>query len=162
MHYLKVTLALLVVLSVSRFIPHPPNFTTLLALSFYVPSVLGLRYIPVVLMSLFFTDLILGLHSLMVFTLSSILIIGLISKYFNRSILLRLTGALSGAVIFYIITNFGVWLNGSYGYNLSGLITCYIMAIPFFGNTVLSTFLYSVLIEIIYFIFILKRNKRII
>lgn len=113
-------------------------------------------------MSLFFTDLILGLHSLMVFTLSSILIIGLISKYFNRSVLLRLTGALSGAVIFYIITNFGVWLNGSYGYNLSGLITCYTMAIPFFGNTVLSTFLYSVLIEIIYFIYIFKRNKRII
>ena len=78
MHYFKVTLALLVVLSVSRFIPHPPNFTTLLALSFYVPAVLGLRYIPVVLMSLFFTDLILGLHSLMVFTLSSILIIELI------------------------------------------------------------------------------------
>ena len=150
MHYLKVTLALLVVLSVSRFIPHPPNFTNLLALSFYVPAVLGLRYIPVVLMSLIFTDLILGLHSLMVFTLSSILIIGLISKYFNRSILFRLTGALGGAVIFYILTNFGVWLNGSYGYSLNGLIACYTLALPFFGYTLISTLVFSVIIEAIY------------
>tara|TARA_B100001250_G_C19733478_1_gene759653 strand:+ start:1184 stop:1396 length:213 start_codon:yes stop_codon:yes gene_type:complete len=68
----------------------------------------------------------------MVFTLSSILIIGLISKYFNRSILFRLTGALSGAVIFYIITNFGVWLNGSYGYDLSGHFCPIIYRINFF------------------------------
>ena len=70
----------------------------------------------------------------MIFTLGSVIFIGLISRYFNQSILFRLVGALSGAVIFYILTNFGVWLNGSYGYSINGLITCYTLALPFFDT----------------------------
>ena len=35
MSYFKVSLAIFVVLAASRFIPHPPNFTSLIALSFY-------------------------------------------------------------------------------------------------------------------------------
>ncbi len=150
MNYLKVAFGVLIVLSASRFIPHPPNFTSLIALSFYIPAAFGLRYIPAVLLSLVFTDLVIGLHSLVVYTLSSVIFIGLISKYFNRSILFRLTGALGGAVIFYILTNFGVWLNGSYGYSLNGLIACYTLALPFFGYTLISTLVFSVIIEAIY------------
>ena len=131
MNYLKIAFGVLILLSASRFIPHPPNFTSLIALSFYIPAAFGLRYIPAVLLSLVFTDLVIGLHSLVVYTLSSVIFIGLISKYFNRSILFRLTCALGGAVIFYILTNFGVWLNGSYGYSLNGLIACYTLALPF-------------------------------
>lgn len=150
MNYLKIAFGVLIVLSASRFIPHPPNFTSLIALSFYIPAAFGLRYIPAVLLSLVFTDLVIGLHSLIVYTLSSVIFIGLISKYFNRSILFRLTGALGGAVIFYILTNFGVWLNGSYGYSLNGLIACYTLALPFFGYTIISTLVFSVIIEAIY------------
>ena len=63
MNYLKIAFGVLVVLSASRFIPHPPNFTSLLALSFYIPAVFGKKYIPVVVMALLFTDLFLGFHS---------------------------------------------------------------------------------------------------
>lgn len=150
MNYLKIAFGTLIVLSASRFIPHPPNFTSLIALSFYIPAAFGLRYIPAVLLSLVFTDLVIGLHSLVVYTLSSVIFIGLISKYFNRSILFRLTGALGGAVIFYILTNFGVWLNGSYGYSLNGLMACYTLALPFFGYTLISTLVFSVIIESIF------------
>ena len=150
MNYLKVAFGVLIMLSASRFIPHPPNFTSLIALSFYIPVAFGVRYIPVVVISLIFTDFIIGFHSLMIFTLGSIIFIGLISKYFNRSTLFRLTGALSGAVIFFILTNFGVWLNGSYGYSINGLITCYTLALPFFGYTLISTLVFSVTIETIY------------
>ena len=50
-------------LAASRFIPHPPNFTSLLALSFYVPVLFGLRYIPVLLISFAITDLVIGYNS---------------------------------------------------------------------------------------------------
>tara|TARA_B110000003_G_scaffold276523_1_gene323553 strand:+ start:1316 stop:1804 length:489 start_codon:yes stop_codon:yes gene_type:complete len=150
MNYLKLALGVLIVLSASRFIPHPPNFTSLLALSFYIPAVFGIRLIPVVVLSLLFTDLIIGLHSTMYFTLGSVVIIGLISKFFNHSILFRLSGALTGAIIFYLFTNFGVWLNGSYGYDLIGLIECYTLALPFFGYSLTSTLLFSVIIETVY------------
>ena len=46
MNYLKIAIGVLIALSASRFIPHPPNFTSLLALSFYVPALLGARFIP--------------------------------------------------------------------------------------------------------------------
>tara|TARA_B100001175_G_scaffold317264_1_gene333528 strand:- start:191 stop:673 length:483 start_codon:yes stop_codon:yes gene_type:complete len=150
MNYLKVAIGVLIALSASRFIPHPPNFTSLLALSFYIPAVFGIRYIPVVVFALLFTDLIIGFHSTMVFTSGSIVLIGLISKYFNKSIIFRISGALTGALLFFIITNFGVWISGSYGYNLNGLITCYFLALPFFGYSILSTLVFSVIIETVY------------
>ncbi len=147
---LKVTIGVLFAFSASRLIPHPPNFTSIIALSFYIPAAFGLKFIPVVIISLFFTDLIIGLHSTLIFTHGSIFLIGLISIYFNKSLLFRIFGTLTGAVIFYLVTNFGVWTNGSYGYNLVGLLNCYILALPFFVNTVLSTIVYASIIETIY------------
>ena len=131
--YLKVAIGTLFILSVSRLMPHPPNFTSLIALSFYIPAAFGLRFIPVIIISLLFTDLIISLHSTLLFTHGSVLLIGLISRYFNKSLLFRVFGTATGAVIFYLVTNFGVWSNGSYGYDINGLITCYTLALPFFG-----------------------------
>ena len=67
-----------------------------------------------------------------------------------NSIKKRLIGAIIGAILFFIITNFGVWTSGFYGYSFNGLIECYILAIPFFLNTLVSTILFSTLIELIY------------
>ena len=150
MNYLKITVGVLIALSASRFIPHPPNFTSLLALSFYIPAVFGIRYIPIVVFALLFTDIIIGFHSTMIFTSGSVILIGLISKYFNKSIMFRISGAFVSAVIFFVLSNFGVWLGGSYGYDLNGLLSCYILALPFFGYSVLSTLIFSVIIETVY------------
>ena len=150
MNYLKISVGIFLALSLTRFIPHPPNFTSLIALSFYVPAALGSRYIPSVLVAFFITDLIIGFHSTILFTWGSVLIIGLLSRYFNKSFLFRLTGALTGALIFFLITNFGVWVGGSYGYNFSGLSSSYFLALPFFGYTIISTLLFSILIETVY------------
>ena len=150
MSSLKISLGILLALSISRFIPHPPNFTSLIALSFYVPALLGLKFLPFVLLSFIFTDVIIGFHNTLLFTWGSILLIGLISKYFMNSIKKRLIGAIIGAILFFIITNFGVWTSGFYGYSFNGFIECYILAIPFFLNTLVSTILFSTLIELIY------------
>ena len=49
-----------------------------------------------------------------------------------------------GSFIFYLISNFGVWAVGDlYAKNLEGLINCYFLALPFFKNTVISTFIFS-------------------
>tara|TARA_Y100000294_G_C8543831_1_gene332287 strand:- start:895 stop:1380 length:486 start_codon:yes stop_codon:yes gene_type:complete len=155
----KIALSVFLVLIVSRVIPHPPNFTTLLALSFYVPAILGIRFIPVVVVSFLITDLYFGFHSVILFTWGSVIIIGYISKYFNRSLLYRIMGSLSGAVIFYLVTNFGVWATGSYGYDIAGLSQSYIMAIPFFTYSIISTFIFSTIIESLYFVYKLKLKK---
>jgi hypothetical protein len=154
-------------LAASRFIPHPPNFTSLLALSFYVPVFLGLRYLPVLLISLAITDIIIGYHSGTHWTWGSVLLIGLISPFFAKKIKLRISGAMLGACIFFVITNFGVWTSGMYGHSIDGLYLCFILAIPFFANTIASTLVFSFLIEIAYkyygnFIFIVNATKKLI
>ena len=149
MNYLKISIGIFLTLAASRFIPHPPNFTSLIALSFYVPVLLGVRFLPVLLISFFITDLIIGFHSVTLFTWGSVVVIGLMSKFFIKNIKTRITGALTGASLFFIITNFGVWSLGSYGYTLEGLITNYTLAIPFFGSTLVSTLVFSSLTEIV-------------
>jgi len=150
MNYLKIFFGIFLALSVSRFVPHPPNFTSLLALSFYVPALLGTRFIPALIISFILTDIVIGFHGTAFFTWGSVLAIGLISNYFKNSTLKRLSGALIGAFMFFIITNFGVWSIGSYSYTLQGLITCFTLAIPFFSYSLISTFVFSAIIETIY------------
>ena len=150
MSYLKVSTGIFIFLAASRFIPHPPNFTSLLALSFYVPALLGIRYLPALILCFILTDLVIGFHSVTFFTWGSVIFIGLLSKHFLKSISSRISGALIGACLFYLITNFGVWTMGSYGYSFSGLVLCFTLAIPFFGYTLISTIFFSSIIEIIF------------
>ena len=82
MSYFKISLGIFVALAASRFVPHPPNFTSLLALSFYVPALLGLRYLPALLISFIITDIFIGMHSSAFFTWGSVFLIGIISSYF--------------------------------------------------------------------------------
>tara|TARA_B100001093_G_C26744895_1_gene978381 strand:+ start:428 stop:910 length:483 start_codon:yes stop_codon:yes gene_type:complete len=159
MKYLISSISIFVILGLSRFIPHPPNFTSLIALSFYVPVFLGLRFLPALIISFAITDLIIGYHSGTHWTWGSVLLIGFLSVYFTNNYLSRMSGALLGALIFFIVTNFGVWTTGMYGYTISGLINCYTMAIPFFAYSAISTLMFSFLIEIGYKFYKLKFLK---
>ena len=71
MKYFKISIGIFAVLAASRFIPHPPNFTSLLALSFYVPALLGVRYLPALLICFVLTDVIIGFHDVSFFMVCS-------------------------------------------------------------------------------------------
>ena len=149
----NICLGIFIALAVTRFIPHP-NFTSLIALSFYVPALFGARYLPIVIISFALTDVFIGFHNT-IFTWGSVLIIGLLSNFF-RSIMNRLLGVLTGVMV-YLITNFGVWSGGMYGW-FDGLITSYIMGLPFLGYNLISTFIFSTLIET--FISFIKQKQK--
>ena len=134
-----------------RIIPHPPNFTPVITMSFYLPLFFGLWSLPFIILAFAITDYFIGFHSLLIWTWGSLVIIGVISK-FGTNIISRVFMTITGALVFFIISNFGVWLTSSfYSPNLQGLINCYIMGIPFFTNTLLSTILFVIAIE--FFIF---------
>ena len=156
---LIISVGIFLSLAASRFIPHPPNFTSLLALSFYVPVLFGLRYLPILLISCVITDLVIGYHFGTHWTWGSVFLIGLISQLFTKSLISRMSGALIGALIFFIVTNFGVWVSGMYGYTFSGLISCYLLAIPFFTNSIISTIIFSALFELSNFFYKIKKKK---
>ena len=146
---IKISIGIFFALALSRLIPHPPNFTSLIALSFYIPAIFGRKFIPSVMLCFLITDIFIGFHNTLFFTWGSVILIGLMSKFFLTNIVNRVSGALLGACLFYLITNFGVWSLGSYGYTLEGLVACYTLAIPFFAYSLISTFIFAGLIETI-------------
>ena len=156
MKQIFICLGIFISLAVSRFVPHPPNFTSLLALSFYIPVFLGLRYLPILLISFAITDIIIGYHSGTHWTWGSVFLIGLISPLFAKNIMSRISGAILGAVIFFIVTNFGVWTSGMYGYTIKGFYECFTLAIPFFTYSLISTLLFAIIIEKIFRVYKVK------
>lgn len=155
---LKLALVIVALLFVSRFIPHPPNFTNLIALSYYLPLIFGRKYISLIIFSLILTDLIIGIHSKIFFTWGSIVLIGLLAPVFKKTIFIRLGGCLFAVLIFYSISNFGAWISGLYTLDLNGFVECYILALPFLGNSIVSTIIYATLIETILFFY--KFNSK--
>lgn len=147
MNIFKISLGIFLALSISRFVPHPPNFTSLISLSFYIPLLFGLKFLPFLILTFIFTDFVIGFHQLSLFTWGSIILIGYISKFFNKSILNRISGSLFGAFVFFLVTNFGVWMSGQYSYSINGIIMCFTLAIPFFTYNLISTIIFSSIIE---------------
>lgn len=146
----KISFLTILLLALSRFIPHPPNFTSLLALSFYVPAIFGIKYLFVLLIGFIFTDMIIGLHDTVIFTWGSVIIIGIFSRFFFQTLGRRIIGLLIGALIFFIVTNFGVWSLGNYGISFEGFILCYTLALPFFAYSIISTLIFSMIFELFY------------
>ena len=121
-----------------RIIPHPPNFTPVIALSFYLPLFFGLWSIPFIILAFATTDYFIGFHNLLIWTWGSLAIIGMISKY-GKNFYSRFGMCMIGSLLFFVISNFGVWLfSDLYTMDMQGFITCYIMAIPFFQNSLIT------------------------
>ena len=140
-------LGLVVIGVFSRFIFHFENFTPVLAIALFAGAYLPKRQALIVPLSLFIiADAFIGFHSLIAFTWGSMALIAIIGMSLKgkKSWTKTAAGSLAGALTFFIITNFGVWaLFDTYPKSLTGLIECYTMAIPFFRNTLISTFLYT-------------------
>jgi len=150
----------IIFIAFSRFAPHPPNFTPILSIALFSGMVFKNKFIFCIpLGAMLLSDYYIGFHNSIIWVYVSLLLIYLLGKaFFNyfSTINIFLLSFLS-SVIFFILSNFGVWLIG-YPKTLSGFIACYIAAIPFFTNTLLSTILYSFIFYYGYK-YILKNNK---
>ena len=147
-------ISLILILVLARLIPHPQNFTPILAVSIFAGFYFKQFFLSafIVIVSMFLGDIYFGFHNTMLFTYVSLIVavsLGLFIKKFKFTEIL-FTG-LSSSVCFFIITNFGVWfISGMYENNLSGLLQSYVMAIPFFHNTLISTLLYLVGLKLLF------------
>lgn len=145
-----------------RLVPHPPNFTPVLAAGIFSGFYFRHFFIGlfVIILSMFLGDLYLGFHSTMFFTYISLAIavaIGLLIKHIG--VLNIIFSGLVSSLSFYLITNFGVWITSEmYERSFAGLINSYVLAIPFFQNTLISTLLYLFLFKIL-FEFIINKKK---
>ena len=132
---------------ISRLLPHPPNFTSTIAVAFYLPALFGAKFLIVALSAFIVSDLIIGLHKLVFFTWGSLFLIAYFAKYFQKFYFRILCVSLS-CIIFFLVSNFGVWaLSDFYAKNMEGLVLCYTMAIPFLQSSLIGSIIFSVIIE---------------
>ncbi len=140
---------LLVLIGVSlRFLPHPPNFTPILAIAlfggFYFSKKIAF-ILPLAAMAI--TDAFIGYYELklMATVYGSFLLCVALGFWLkkNKKWYTILGGSLSAAIIFFLLTNFAVWaFTPWYAKTFSGIIQCYLMALPFFKNTLLGSLFY--------------------
>ena len=131
-----------------RLLPHPYNFTPIGALALFGGAHFDDKRWAFIapLAAMLLSDLLLGFHGQMPVVYGAFAVIvwmGFALK--EQKTALRVTGSsLVAATFFFIVPNFAVWaFDGLYPMTLAGLATCYIAAIPFFQNWLVSTLLYS-------------------
>lgn len=150
---------LLVVLStLMRVVPHPWNLTPVGAVSLFSGACFDRKRwaFAVPLAAMFAGDTALelltghGYHSLMPViyaTFALIVVLGIFLRDFRRSPLIVGAGAVASATIFYIVSNFAMWtISTIYPHTFSGLIACYVTAIPYYGTMLAGDLVYSALL----------------
>lgn len=139
---------LVVVAVMARLIPHPPNFTPILASALFAGAKLQRRWlaIGVPLIAMVLSDLVLGFHGQVFAVYGAIVLVVCLGMRMSSQAGPVSVGlsSFAASVIFYLITNFAVWAqSGMYAHDLAGLLESYTLALPFFGNSVLGDLLYS-------------------
>lgn len=148
---LLVLLSLVVAAAAARLLPHPPNMTPITAIALFGGAYISDRRLAfaVPLAALFLSDAVLGFYNHMeVVYLSFALIVGIgLLIRSHRLPVPILAATLAAAVLFFVITNFGVWaFGGLYPKTMAGLAACYVAAIPFFGNMLIGDLFYAALL----------------
>lgn len=98
---------------------------------------------------MFLSDLVLGFHGTMVVVYPALALITLFGSTLGHNPgTSKVAGAaIAGSVVFFILSNLGVWLiEAMYPMTAAGLATCFTMALPFFWNSLLADVLFSVLL----------------
>lgn len=143
--------SLILIAAFARLIPHLPNFTPVMAIALLGGANFNSKkwafIVPFSAMLL--SDIVIGFHSTMFavyFGFAVAVFIGLLIRN-KQNLRTVATATLLSAVLFFIITNTGVWLSGSfYPQTLTGLTTCFINAIPFFKYSLLGDLFYTALL----------------
>lgn len=132
----------------ARFVPHLWDFTPVLALALLAGAYLPGRQrwvLPLGLMAV--TDVFLGFYpSILINWVALAACVGIGGLLRRKLSWTRIgAGSLAAAVVFFMISNFGVWLE-MYPKTFAGFADCYVMALPFFRNSLLSTIIYGYLL----------------
>lgn len=140
-----IIIGLIVLAILTRLIPHPPNFAPVTGIALFSAINFNNRFFKffVPLISLVIFDLIIGFSLINIFVYLSFIVIILVGNHFKK---IKLKSILISSIVFFIISNFGVWIIG-YPKTVNGIIMCYTAAIPFFINTILGDLFYSFLLK---------------
>ena len=147
-----------------RVLPHPYNFTPLIAVTLLSSFSLSNKFLAfmIPLVGFWISDLFMNNYIYagyfadftvfnfgMIWTYGAIVLVALMGSSFLNKISAGkvVLASLSGSTIFYLISNFGVWaLSPMYAKTLTGLAQCYSLALPFYGTSLMGDLVYSAIL----------------
>jgi hypothetical protein len=144
-----VALLLCVLAVASRVAPHPWNFTPMIAVALFAGARISRAWLAAVavLACLALGDLAVGAfpYGGMEWVYGPMLAVVLIGRVLTtrRTVLATLLAALAGGFVFFVISNFGVWLGDMYPHTPGGLAECYIAALPFYRNQIVGDLVFT-------------------
>jgi hypothetical protein len=154
---MKFILGALLLVSLSRLIPHIPNFTPIGAIALFAGTYISNKknsfLLPLGI--LLFSDLLLELVNGNGFYRDMGFVYGSFAVVVTIGHLLRgreqrqtiMVASLVSSMLFFFTTNFGTWLMYDlYPKTGAGLVSCYIAGIPFFKGTVMGDLFYSLIL----------------
>ncbi|MBN2820872.1 MAG: hypothetical protein JXP36_18005 [Bacteroidales bacterium] len=144
----------------SRLIPHPPNFAPIGAMALFGAAYFSKKHIALIIpvLSMWLSDIVINntiyakyfdgftfFYQGFYWTYLAFVLIGLVGFLLLKRTKPHniLIASLSASILFFIISNFGVWTSGTmYTKDFRGLLTCYTVAIPFFKNSLMGDLVY--------------------
>ena len=152
--------------ALTRLIPHPMNFAPLGAMALFGSAYFGRKGLGllITMISWMVSDLILNNlvfsqgQGFVLFTEGAFMIyLSIVCIYLlGRGVLQKITvprmlvGSLGASAIFFVLSNFGVWLLGYYPMDVTGLVACYAAALPFLKFTIAGDLFYSGVLFLLY------------
>lgn len=154
-----------------RLLPHPVNIAPMGAIAIFAGAKLPRKWaLAVPLGTMILSDIFIGFHNVIVYTWGTYALVALLSNKFLRksssatslSEAIRIGGVtLTGAFLFFVVTNFGVWLHsGMYARTLEGLVQSYVMALPFYQHSLIGDIGFTALLFTSYSLILKLREKR--
>lgn len=147
-----VVVAIVCVAAALRLLPHPMNFAPIGALALFGGAYFSSKRaaLTVPLLSLVAGDIFTGFHPLIPYVYASFLVSVAIGFWLrdNKSASRIGQATVAGAIQFFLITNFAMWVSsiGNYPKNAAGLAECYIAGLPLFWNTLAGDAFYVALL----------------
>ncbi len=165
----KIILVALVIIlaAVSRLVKHPYNFTPVIAMSLFAGCYLKTRWgVILPLAAMLISDYFIGFYDFQVMasvyvSIALIFVIGWVLRKYKKWYNVGLA-ALISSLVFFFITNFAVWAFFNwYPHTWAGLTNCFILAVPFFRNSLAGDLFYAGLFFGLYELVLILANKRI-
>ena len=176
-----ILIVVMILIAVStRLFPHPPSFTAIGAMTLFGSAYLSKKYLVVLfpLSAMWLSDLVLNniiyssfndsfvwFQSFQIYTYLPIAIVAIIGLFLFKKVTVSKIafGSVLFPVVFFLISNFGTWLSpySLFTHDFTGLIATYIAGLPYLGNDLLGTALYSSAIFGTYF-FITKQSPSLL
>lgn len=142
---MKFVFGLVVLALLARLLPHPPNFAPITSIAlftgFHFTNKRWALFLPLVCM--FLSDLYLGIHTLIPVIYTAFTFISFIGLKAKSLSIMTVIGA---STSFFILSNLGVWYF-YYPLTLAGLTSCFILAIPFFINSLAGDLFYTSVLQ---------------